>query len=132
MELIINEDVYEITEPGELRVRLAQLKRTQFSEVWINHTAGWPAICALVNGEAAWLMYLRYKGDAGFSTRNPLYAGPEKAVIEYHLSNGQQDEYPASWNITTTEAIRGLEFFFEKAAMAPWLHWYDDTQKRDV
>jgi hypothetical protein len=132
VELIINKVPYEVTEPGELRLGLAKVHHTQFSEVWIWHTAGWPAICALINGAAAWLMYLRYKGDAGFSTRNPLYAGPEKAVIEYHLSNGQHDEYPAAWNITTAEAIRGLEFFFEEAAMAPWLHWYDDTEKRSV
>jgi hypothetical protein len=132
MELIINKVQYEVTEVDELRPRLAEVRRTQYSEVWIYHTAGWPAICALSNGEAAWLMYVRYKGDAGFSTRNPLYAGPEKAVIEYHLSNGQHDEYPASWNITTTEALRALEYFYEEAAMAPWLHWYDDAQKRNV
>jgi hypothetical protein len=132
MELIINSVQYEVTDVDELRARLAQVRLTQFSEVWINHIGGWPAICALVNGEAAWLMYMRYEGDAGFSTRNPLYAGPRKAVIEYQLSNGQHDEYPAAWNITTAEAIRGLEFFFEKAALAPWLHWYDDTEKRNI
>ena len=75
---------------------------------------------------------MRYKGDAGFSTRNPLYAGTEKAVMEYHLSNGERDEYPASWNVTTGEAFCALEYFFEEAAMAPWLHWYDDTEKRNV
>jgi hypothetical protein len=129
MELKINKVLYEVTDSDELRVRLAQIRRTQFSEVWLQHTAGWPAIAALINGEAAWVMYLRYEGDAGFSTRNPQYAGPKKAVIEYYLSNGQRDEYPASWNITTAEAIRGLEFFFEEEGMAPWLHWYDDSQK---
>jgi len=132
MELMINKVRYEVTDLDELRPRLAQIRRTQFSEVWIYHTGGWPAICALVNGEAAWVMFMRYSGDAGFSTRNPLYDGPEKAVIEYHLSNGQHDEYLAAWNITTTEALRALEHFFERAAMAPWLHWYDDTEKRNA
>jgi Immunity protein Imm1 len=132
VELIINKVRHEVADLDELRPRLAQVRRTQFSEVWINHSGGWPALCALINGEAAWLMFMRYEGDAGFSTRNPLYAGPEKAFIEYHLSNGQYDEYPAAWNITTAEAIRGLEFFFEEAAMAPWLHWYDHTEKQNV
>jgi hypothetical protein len=77
-------------------------------------------------------MYLRLEGDAGFSSRNPLYAGLEKAVIEYHPSNGEQDEYPASWNVTTAEAFRALEYFFEEAAIAPWLHWYDGTLKQNV
>ena len=49
---------------------------------------------ALINGEFGWLMYLRYDGDAGFSSRNPSYQGPSDAMIEYFLSNGQLDEYP--------------------------------------
>jgi hypothetical protein len=129
MELKINKVQYEVTDPGELRLCLAQVRRTQFSEVWMQHAGGWPAIAALINGEAAWLTYLRHEGDAGFSTRNPQHAGPEKAVIEYYLSNGQRDEYPASWNITTAEALRALEYFLEEEAMAPWLTWQDDSRK---
>jgi Immunity protein Imm1 len=132
MELRINKVLYEVSDLDELRLRLAQARRTQFLEVWLEHAAGWPVICALINGEAAWLMYLRYEGDAGFSTRNPQYTGPKKGVIEYYLSNGQRDEYPAAWNITTAEAFRALEYFLEEAAMAPWLCWYDDTLKSNV
>jgi len=109
LELDINNVLHEVTNVDKLRARLAQLTQTQFSEVWIRHTADWPAVCALINGEAAWLMYMRYEGDAGFSTRNPQYTGPHKAMIEYYLSNGQCDEYPAAWNITTAEALRALE-----------------------
>jgi hypothetical protein len=122
LELDINNVLHEVTNVDKLRARLAQLTQTQFSEVWIRHTADWPAVCALINGEAAWLMYMRYEGDAGFSTRNPQYTGPHKAMIEYYLSNGQCDEYPAAWNITTAEALRALEYFFDEKAMAPWLH----------
>ncbi|PYU69001.1 MAG: hypothetical protein DMG49_14615 [Acidobacteria bacterium] len=126
MELKINKVLYEVTDSDELQVRLAQIRRTQFSEVWMQHAADWPAMGALINGEAAWLMYVRYEGDAGFSTLNAQYAGPEKAVIEYYLSNGQRDEYPAAWNITTAEAFRGLEYFFEEEGMAPWLQWHEE------
>ncbi|HUC52525.1 MAG TPA: Imm1 family immunity protein [Candidatus Cybelea sp.] len=129
MELKINKVLYEVTDLDELRLRLTQIRRAQFAEVWLQHTAGWPAISALINGEAAWLTYLRHEGDAGFSTRNPLYSGPKKAVIEYYLSNGQRDEYAASWNVTTAEALRALEYFFEEEAMAPWLTWQDDGRK---
>ncbi|HKV62481.1 MAG TPA: Imm1 family immunity protein [Candidatus Acidoferrum sp.] len=129
MELKINRVQYEVSDLDELRVRLAQIRRTQFSEVWLQHTDGWPAIAALINAEAAWLMYLRHEGDAGFSTRNPQYSGLAKTKTEYYLSNGQRDEYPASWNITSSEALRALEYFFEQEAMAPWLTWQDDTLK---
>lgn len=57
-------------------------------------------------------MYLRSdEGDPGYSTRNPDYAGPEDAKIEYRLENGQVDEYPAAWNIPTPEALRALAHF---------------------
>jgi len=129
MELKINKVLYEVTDPDELRVRLAQIRRTPIFGSLDATRGGWPAIGALINGEAAWLMYVRHEGDAGFSTRNPQYVGPEKAVIEYYLSNGQRDEYPASWNITTAEALRGLEYFLGEEAMSPWLRWHDDSHK---
>lgn len=126
MELKINTVLYEVSELNELQVHLIHTRRRQFAEIWMQHAENCPSISALINGEAAWLMYLRFEGDAGFSTRNPKYAGPEKAVIEYYLSNGQRDEYPASWNITTNEAVRALEYFFLKEDKAPWLQWHED------
>ena len=129
MELKINKVLYEVTDSDELRLRLAQVLRTQFSEVWLQHADGWPAIGALINSEAAWLTYVRYEGDPGFSTRNPQYSGPAKSRLEYILSSGQRDEYPASWNITTKEALRALEHFLEEETMAPWLTWHDDGAK---
>jgi hypothetical protein len=40
----------------------------------------------------------------------------------------------AVWTYHTAgrPAFCALEYFFEEAAMAPWLHWYDDTEKRNV
>ena len=123
MELTINSSIYEIDDCDELRARIAEAAKSQFLEIWLQGGERWPAICALVNNETAWLMFMRHEGDAGFSTTNPNYAGPKDAAIEYYLSNGQRDEYPASWNITTAEARRALKYFFEHRAMAPWLSW---------
>jgi len=124
VEMLINGATYDVTSPDELRASLTEAASAEFAEIWLNAGDGWPAICALVHSDAAWLMFLRYEGDAGFSTRNPNYAGPQEATIEYRLSNGQMDEYPASWDVSTTEAIRALEYFFSNQAMAPWLGWY--------
>lgn len=129
MELLINGVQYEVSDSAELRLLLQQVHGSQFSEVWLYHANGWPAICALINGDAAWLMYLRHEGDAGYSTRNAKYSGSPKTMIEYHLSNGQRDEYPVAWNIGTAEALRALEHFLEQGTMASWLAWYDDTTK---
>jgi len=126
MELNINGESYEVASLGGLRYHLPKISNTHFCEVWLYSNSGWPAICALVNANSAWLMFLRHEGDSGFSTRNPNYAGPQEAVIEYFLGNGQRDEYPAEWDITTTEALRGLEHFLENQEMAPWLNWHEE------
>jgi len=64
------------------------------------------------------------KETQGFSTRNPGYRGSRKARIEYRLANGQRDEHRASWDISTAEAVRALEYFLSEAKMAPWLEWH--------
>jgi len=125
-EVTINDEVFETDGLEQLRTHLARLQDNQFAEVWLTPSAGWPTLTALVNGSAAWLMFLRYEGDAGFSTRNPNYVGPEEAITEYKLSNGQVDEYPASWNITTPEAVRAIEHFFVTLERPPWLTWHPD------
>jgi Immunity protein Imm1 len=43
------------------------------------------------------LMYLRYQGDSGFSSRNPDNSGDPTATHSFTLENGQVDEFPASW-----------------------------------
>src|SRR5437660_12538176 len=96
MELNTHNVPYEVTGLDKLRQRLAQVAHSQFSEVWIFRAPGWPTICALLNGEAAWLMYMRYKGDAGFSARNPKYTGPHQATNASHLCPAQCPESPAA------------------------------------
>jgi Immunity protein Imm1 len=126
MELRVNQGVYEVSEPGPLQTYLSQVRGTPFAEVWLQPASRWPTICALINGEAALMMFLRWDGDAGFSTRNANYAGPAKGVVEYYLSNGQREEFPASWNITTSEALRAIEYFLAEEKMAPWLLWHEE------
>jgi hypothetical protein len=80
-----------------------------------------------VNGDRAWLMYLRYDGDAGFSSRNPEYQGPEYAVVDYFLSNGQCDEYPASWTYPTDQVFKVLEWFAANRSSPPSIAWFNDS-----
>jgi hypothetical protein len=123
--LTINDKTFTIDDVAALRGRLAELKG-QFSEIWLSAPGGWPTLGALVNGDAALLMYLRYAGDAGFTTRNPDYVGPDDATVSYVLTNGQEDAYPTSWAITTGAALRALEHFFATTARAPGLSWNED------
>jgi hypothetical protein len=72
------------------------MEKSPFREVWVEIPDG-QSMCALINDEWGRLMYLRYKGDAGFSSRNINYEGPAEPTIEYRLDNGQHGEHPASW-----------------------------------
>ena len=82
----------------------------------------------------------------GFSSRNPAFDASAAAqsnpasvsrfrgvlvpVIEYRLSNGQVDEYPASWALPEKEVMRALEYFVEhQGARAPFVLWNDDGQR---
>ena len=87
LELTINVSAFEVRNLEDLKMVLSRAAESQFSEVWLCKPQGGPSLCALINGESAWLIYLRHsKGDPGFSTRNPNYAGPREAMIEFRLS----------------------------------------------
>ena len=99
---------------------------SRYSEVW-EHTPDGKALCALINGDMGWLLYLRGQGDAGFSSRNPSYSGPPDAAIEYYLSNGQRDEYPAAWALPLADIQRALAYFREHAQPPPFIAWHNDS-----
>ena len=70
---------------------LASLPSDSHAEVWVDLDP-FPAVCALVNGEQAWMMRIRHEDDPGFSSRDPGYGGPPEATLRYTLANGQVDD----------------------------------------
>lgn len=99
---------------------------TKFAERWV-HLPDGQAMCALVNGDLGWLMYLREEGDAGFSSRNPNYGGPPGATVEYYLSNGQRDEYPAAWALPVAVVQQALEYFQRERRPPTFISWHNDS-----
>lgn len=96
-----------------------------FDEIWLESPDG-QSLCALVHGDRGWLMYLRSPGDPGFSSRDPSYTGDPEAKIEYRLSNGQQDWYPASWSLPIAEVRRALDYFAREHQQPPGIVWHPD------
>ncbi len=112
----------EVT-PSELRELLA---RVGPREVWLELGDDGPRLCALITGDRGWLMYLREPGDSGLSSRNPRYRGKPDASIEYRLSNGQVDAYPASWAYDLATVYEAL-IEFAAAGMPPTpIQWHAD------
>jgi hypothetical protein len=71
-------------------------------------------------------MHLRENGDSGFSSRSPDYDGPTDAQIEYRLSNGQHDLYPASWALPVATVRQALEYFERKHQRSPFVVLHEE------
>lgn len=95
-----------------------------FQEIW--EYVGPKSLCALINGDRGWLMYLEEDGDSGFSSRNPEYDGPPDAMIPYEITNGQGDEFPASWTYPLDDIHRALDYFRRSGERAPFISWHRD------
>jgi hypothetical protein len=98
----------------------------QYKEIWLEVEDG-QAMCALINGDKGWLMYLRDFEDAGFSSRNPNYNGDPEAVLEFYLNNGQRDEYPLSWILPIEELEIALEYFQKEKKPPIFITWHNDS-----
>src|SRR5262249_20830789 len=98
---------------------------SSFDEIWLASPDG-QSLCALINGDRGWLMYLRAEGDSGFSSRNPAYAGDPQAKIEYRLSNGQHDWYTASWSLHIVEPRRAVAYSAREHRQPPFSAWPRD------
>lgn len=123
--LTLNGQEYAVASSAELASRLETVRQDNYAELWLNQ-ADRPTLCVLVNRDKAWIMFLREEGDSGFSSRNPDYAGPAGAKLEFFLSNGQRDEYPAQWCIPTAEALQAMHYFFEHGEKSPAVYWHED------
>jgi hypothetical protein len=103
------------------------MDRSKYDEIWVETTDG-QIMCALINDQLGWLMYLRESGDAGFSSRNPNYAGPPDATLDYFLSNGQRDEYPLAWALPISQIRQAIEYFRNEQKPPPFVAWHNDSQ----
>jgi immunity protein Imm1 of predicted polymorphic toxin system len=129
MRLTVN-DSHEVvvSSVGDAQPHWRTVRSQQFSEVWLDTGEDGPSLTMLVNGERAWLMYLRHHEDAGFSSRNPEYSGPPDALMEFVLVNGQGDEYPVAWTVSLEQALRACEYYIStQGGRSPDIVWHDDT-----
>jgi hypothetical protein len=144
VNLQVNSYESRVASAAELRQELAPFASEQFREIWVGMDSGGPSLAALMNTNIGWLTYLRHNdGDPGFSSRNPtydesdamqsglafdsLFNGKHVPVIEYRLSNGQIDEYPAGWALPEPDIMRALEYFVEhEGRRPPFVQWHDD------
>ncbi|HEX9057179.1 MAG TPA: Imm1 family immunity protein [Ktedonobacterales bacterium] len=128
MRLEINGQEAEVASPADLRPYWDAVRRHQFSEVWLRVADEGPALAMLVNQPSAWLMYLGQDEDIGFSSRNPEYAGPPDAHLDFVLGNAQRDYYPVAWVLPLQQALAACEYFLRtQGERSPDVVWHDDA-----
>lgn len=101
-------------------------RQHEFAEIRVDR-GRFPSLGVLVHDHSACLMYLRYDGDAGFSSRNMAYSGPRDLMIEFMLSNGQVDEHSASWAYPTETAFDALFAFAREGRVPHSMAWFNDS-----
>lgn len=122
VSIILNNQPIQATSIEELGLALNSIDRTQVFELWVSIENG-PSLCMLRNCENAWLMYLRFRGDSGFtSIGNPS----EEGTAHYTLSNGQVDEYPLAWCIDVEQCYKTVAYFYVNNGGKPgWVQWQE-------
>ncbi len=84
-----------------------------------------PAISVLINGDHAWIMYLRHSGDAGFHSINPAIDGTD--LLEFQIENGQVDHYPLRWTFSSGDILNAIVNFARTKEFPDWIEWANDS-----
>jgi hypothetical protein len=116
---------YPATSVGSLNELLSLTLQPIFAELWLSRLGA--ALAIYKNGDRAFVMFLRYEGDAGFHSFNPNYTGRADVTLELFMQNGQIDKKPVADWISVEDAKQAAEHFFLYGERAPWLTWHDDS-----
>jgi hypothetical protein len=122
IEVMINGELQRTASIEELDAALVRSEQHPRFELWVSVSNG-PRMSMLRSGIHAWLMYLRFEGDAGFVSQGDLTTTGETS---YTLSNGQVDVYPLSWCIDLERCYQAIAYFFVNEGAKPeWITWQE-------
>lgn len=120
MLMTMNKRLLEVSSDTDLKDLL--LRDEDYVEAWLN-SSGFPTLCALMNRTSGWLMLLRSEEDCGLVSTNPAFEGSVADTQLYRLSNGQMDEYPASWALPHADVLQAMHYFIQHKALPPSVVW---------
>ena len=109
----------------DVRRALKEARKSGRAEVAVRREG--ESLTGLFSGGQAVLFLTGGEGEPGFSSRNPKYTGNPDARLTFTLSNGQEDEYPASWAVPGEDATRALEHYFLTGQRPSFIHWHDES-----
>ena len=107
----------------DVRQALKEARKADRAEAVVRREEG--SMTALFSGGQA-VLFLLQGDEPGFSSRNPRYAGSSDARLTFTLSNGREEDYPASWAVSGEDATRALEHYFLTGQRPSFIHWHDE------
>lgn len=126
MHVTINGEQHSLAGVEEAENLFALFGQTDDLEIWVSEGSG-PSLCALLNRQCGWLMFLRFEGDTGFSSWQPLRVQSERPEEAFVLWNGQVDTYPSSWTMDRKVVFDALLEFVASGQRPSMVDWHDDT-----
>ena len=109
----------------DVRRALKDARRSERAEVAVRRED--ESLTGLFHSGQAVLFLTGGEGEPELSSRNPKYTGSPDARLIFTLSNGQEDEYPASWAVPGEDATRALEHYFLTGQSPSFVHWHDES-----
>ncbi len=122
MKITLNSQESEINDLQKLLQRVNAIV-DQHAEISLFMTEDKPILIVLKSDDRALIMFLRFSGDVGFTSRSNY---PEQ-LLDFTVS-GQKDQYPGNWTIPYEEAKKVIAYFFDHQEMLPSVLWHDDSQ----
>jgi hypothetical protein len=122
VEITYDGNPMQVRSIEELDAVLVQSEHQPRFELWASVPSG-PSMAMLRNEDNAWLMYLRFNGDAGFVSQGDL---TKTGKTSYVLANGEVGEYPLAWCIDLERCYQAVMYFFVNNGAKPeWIAWHE-------
>jgi hypothetical protein len=127
LNLKINGVTHGADNEGQLISKLRSTGLMPFREISLCNDEDESALTILMNGRRGIILYTRFEGDAGFTSRssNPI---DSRSNIAFVLSNGQQDYYPEDWVVSEDLIVEACLAFLRNHGRATSVIWHYDGQ----
>ncbi len=113
---------------GESLEQLAQhleiVQNQTYVQVWIHKEDG-QALGVFFNRHFASVGWLTDDGDSATAI-DMRYTGPDNALQEFYIEDGQLNEYPERNCLSRPEGLRALLDFMEQGQRPAWLQWHEE------
>lgn len=123
LSLTANGKEFSVTTLAELQIVIKQNQEKSFVDYSFSGH-GETTVLLLRNSTHSFAIYLKYDGDAGFTTHDPK--GTSTEMKDFMLTNGQKDEYPTALLVDNKDGLEILKFYLLTGEMYPGVDWREE------